>query len=112
MSLLRCAVTSLLLLTLAMPSARAEEDVVLVLAGGGARGSAHVGAIAALEELQVPVAAIAGTSMGALVGGLYAVGLDSAQLLEVVETMAWDEAFEDSLERNDLPQRRKSDDYD
>ena len=112
MSLLRCAVTSLLLLTLAMPSARAEEDVVLVLAGGGARGIAHVGAIAALEELQVPVAAIAGTSMGALVGGLYAVGLDSAQLLEVVETMAWDEAFEDSLERNDLPQRRKSDDYD
>lgn len=91
---------------------RAEEDVVLVLAGGGARGIAHVGAIAALEELQVPVKAIAGTSMGALVGGLYAQGMDARQLREVVETMAWDEAFEDSVERDNLPQRRKEDDYD
>ncbi len=93
--------------------AAAENDGAgLVLAGGGARGIAHVGAITALEEMQIPISGIAGTSMGALVGGLYAIGMDSAQLREVIETISWDEAFEDSLERNDRPQRRKSDDYD
>jgi len=69
---------AVLLCAPAMPqTAEGEEksrDVIgLVLAGGGARGIAHVGVIVALEELHVPVDAIAGTSMGALVGGLYAV---------------------------------------
>lgn len=104
------AIFALSLVT-ALP-AQAEDDVILVLAGGGARGIAHVGAIAALEELQVPVKGIAGTSMGALVGGLYAQGMDAEELLHVVETMAWDEAFEDSVDRDSLPQRRKEDDYD
>ena len=47
-----------------------RDKIGLVLAGGGARGIAHVGVIRALEEMQIPVDAIAGTSMGALVGGL------------------------------------------
>ena len=53
---------------------RVEERprVGLVLSGGGARGAAHVGVIAELEELRVPVDLIVGTSMGAIVGGLYA----------------------------------------
>ncbi len=102
-----------LLLTLStiMPAA-AGERINLVLAGGGARGIAHVGAITALEEMQVPINAIAGTSMGALVGGLYAIGMDSGELREVVDSMAWDDAFVDSLNRSELPQRRKADDYD
>ncbi|RLQ21639.1 hypothetical protein DWB85_11535 [Seongchinamella sediminis] len=108
----RSAVLCLAIALLSSMPVRADEEVVLVLAGGGARGIAHVGAIAALEELQVPVKAIAGTSMGALVGGLYAQGMDARQLREVVETMAWDEAFEDSVDRDSLPQRRKEDDYD
>ncbi|MEP5569559.1 MAG: patatin-like phospholipase family protein [Halioglobus sp.] len=113
MHCVRTAFTVLWLsLAAACPTVAEEESVGLVLAGGGARGIAHVGAITALEEMQVPVSAIAGTSMGALVGGLYAIGLDSKELLEVVENMAWDEAFEDSIERDNLPQRRKSDDYD
>src|ERR1041384_3396229 len=44
----------------------------LVLSGGGARGAAHVGVLKALEEMHIPIDAIAGTSMGAVVGGLYA----------------------------------------
>ncbi|AQA16988.1 hypothetical protein BST95_00885 [Halioglobus japonicus] len=84
----------------------------LVLAGGGARGIAHAGVIAALEEMQIPVNAIAGTSMGALVGGLYAIGMTPEELKLVVDNMAWGEAFQDSVDRNNLPQRRKSDDYD
>lgn len=102
-------------LTLTMPVSgwpESREKTALVLAGGGARGIAHVGAITALEEMQIPVDAIAGTSMGALVGGLYAIGMDSEELQLVIQNMAWDEAFEDSLNRGDLPQRRKSDDYD
>lgn len=94
------------------PVASADEPVGLVLAGGGARGIAHVGAIAALEELRVPVHAIAGTSMGALVGGLYAAGMGADELYRVVQQMDWEQAFQDSVDRDDLPPRRKSDHYD
>ena len=89
-----------------------RETIGLVLAGGGARGIAHAGVIKALEEMRIPVDAVAGTSMGALVGGLYASGMDAAALYRVISEMDWSEAFEDSIERRDLPQRRKSDDYD
>src|SRR5688572_31769230 len=71
-------------------SARAESPAVigqgnrprigLVLAGGGAKGGAHVGVLKVLEELQVPIDCIAGTSMGALVGAGYASGIPAAEL--------------------------------
>lgn len=89
-----------------------RETIGLVLAGGGARGIAHAGVIKALEEMQIPVDAVAGTSMGALVGGLYAAGMDADDLYNVISDMDWDDAFEDSIERRHLPQRRKGDDYD
>lgn len=89
-----------------------RETIGLVLAGGGARGIAHAGVIRALEEMQVPIDAIAGTSMGALVGGLYASGKDADELQEVIFNMDWTEAFEDRKDRGGLPPRRKSDDYD
>src|SRR5438309_3945052 len=53
--------------------------VGLVLSGGGARGAAHIGVLKVLEQMRVPVDAIAGTSMGAVVGGLYASGLRSEE---------------------------------
>ncbi|QFU74525.1 hypothetical protein EY643_02015 [Halioglobus maricola] len=100
-------------LVAALPSSAQEPSTnALVLAGGGARGIAHAGVIAALEEMQVPVDAIAGTSMGALVGGLYATGLNAEQLKLIVDNMAWEDAFKDSIDRDGLPPRRKSDDYD
>ncbi len=89
-----------------------EERIGLVLSGGGARGVAHVGVIQALEEMQIPVHAIAGTSMGALVGGLYATGISAAELREIVSQMDWEEAFLDRPDRADLPVIRKQDDYD
>jgi len=95
---------------------QAQEDsrrgTGLVLAGGGARGIAHAGVITALEEMQIPVDAIAGTSMGALVGGLYASGMTARELRDVVFTMDWGTAFEDTVPRGELPMRRKNDDYD
>jgi NTE family protein len=61
----------------------------LVLAGGGAKGGAHVGVLKVLEELHVPIDCIAGTSMGALVGGGYASGIPAAELETFVTTIDW-----------------------
>src|ERR1700744_3440031 len=63
--------------------------VCLVLSGGGARGIAHVGVIKALEEMHVPIDCIAGTSMGAVVGGLYASGMTAAQIDATMRSVDW-----------------------
>jgi NTE family protein len=63
--------------------------VGLVLAGGGAKGGAHVGVLKVLEEMHVPVDCIAGTSMGALVGGGYASGIPAKGLEEFVTGIDW-----------------------
>ena len=65
---------------LAAPPITGRPRVGLVLSGGGARGLAHVGVLKVLERLRVPVDVIAGTSMGAIVGGLYASGMDADTL--------------------------------
>jgi NTE family protein len=63
--------------------------VGLVLAGGGAKGGAHVGVLKVLEEMHVPIDCIAGTSMGALVGGGYASGIPAAELEKFVTGIDW-----------------------
>lgn len=82
----------------------------LVLSGGGARGAAHVGVIRALEKLRIPIDAVAGTSMGAMVGGLYAAGLDGDEIERVFRELDWEEAIRDRAPRRDLAYRRKQDD--
>ncbi|MGB5131392.1 MAG: patatin-like phospholipase family protein [Steroidobacteraceae bacterium] len=82
----------------------------LVLSGGGARGLAHVGVLKVLDEMRVPVDAIAGTSMGAVIGGLYASGKTSAEIEALVRTVDWNAAFRDRPARSDLNFRRKLDD--
>ena len=88
--------------------------VGLVLSGGGARGIAHVGVLQVLEELRVPVDVVAGTSMGAIVGGLYAYGLspDDLRAATVRDGAARDWAFllRDGGDRADRPMRRKQED--
>ncbi|MGH8280714.1 MAG: patatin-like phospholipase family protein, partial [Gammaproteobacteria bacterium] len=64
----------------AAPSPAHRPRICLVLGGGGARGAAHVGVLEALEQLHIPVDCIAGTSMGAIVGGLYASGFTTSEL--------------------------------
>ncbi len=61
----------------------AVPRIGLVLSGGGARGLAHVGVLQILEEQKIPICAVAGTSMGAYVGSLFAAGLDTAKLVEL-----------------------------
>ena len=82
----------------------------LVLSGGGARGAAHIGVIQALEEMRIPVDAVAGTSMGAVVGGLYAAGLSGDEIAEVFRTLDWQDMLRDRAPRRDLVYRRKQDD--
>jgi NTE family protein len=82
----------------------------LVLSGGGARGAAHVGVIRALEELRIPIDAVAGTSMGAVVGGLYAAGLSGAEIEQAFRALDWQELLRDRAPRRDLVFRRKQDD--
>ena len=79
----------------------------LVLSGGGARGSAHVGVLRALDELGVRVDYIAGTSMGSIIGGLYAAGYSAEDISRVLERMDWETAFTDRPERANRTMRKK-----
>jgi NTE family protein len=90
--------------------AAARPRVGLVLSGGGARGAAHVGVLKILEQLHVPVDAIAGTSMGAVVGGLYASGLNAREIEKIMTSLNWQAAFRDRPPREDLTLRRKQED--
>ena len=89
---------------------RTPVRIGLVLSGGGARGMAHVGVLKVLDELHLRVDAIAGTSMGAVVGGLYASGMSGRQIEALLGSAEWQEAFRDRPPRNDLNFRRKQED--
>ncbi|MEA3182745.1 MAG: hypothetical protein QOI59_6268 [Gammaproteobacteria bacterium] len=82
----------------------------LVLSGGGARGAAHVGVLKVLEQLHIPIDAIAGTSMGAVVGGLYASGFSPHEIESIMTSLNWQDAFRDRPPREDLTFRRKLED--
>lgn len=81
--------------------------VGLVLSGGGARGAAHIGVLEMLERLHVPIDAIAGTSMGAVVGGLYASGMSGRQIAAAMNSVDWQVAFRDHPPLSELDYRRK-----
>jgi NTE family protein len=107
---------SLLVFLLCLPllgfAETAPPKVGLVLSGGAARGLAHIGVLKALEEQGVRIDAIAGTSMGAVIGGLYASGYRIDELEQVALGMDWRQVFSDSPLREDVPFRRKQDDRD
>ena len=103
---------ALVLATLAAASALAQAPaqpprIGLVLGGGGARGGAHIGVLQVLEDLRVPVDCIAGTSMGALVGGAYAAGVAPSDIRELVAKTDWVNIFDDSAGREQVNIRRK-----
>lgn len=100
---------ALLLLVSSLVAAE-RPRIGLVLGGGGARGAAHIGVLKELERHRVPVDAVAGTSMGAIVGGLYASGMSVAELEELVSSLDWAAALSDDPPRKDLSFRRKQDD--
>jgi len=87
----------------------ARPEIGVALGGGGARGFAHVGVLRALEEMNIPVDYIAGTSMGAIVGGLYASGKTLDEIEELLLTINWADVFSDSPPYRELSFRRKED---
>ena len=74
----------------------------LALSGGGARGLAHIGVLRALEEAGIEVDIIAGTSMGALVGGMYASGYSPDEMEKRLTSLNWQEYYFDSAERSSM----------
>ena len=100
--------------TPAQKKARSEEpekkiQVALVLCGGGAKGMAHIGVIKKLEEVGIRPDMVLGTSIGALVGGLYAMGYNSAQIDSIVSTADWNYLLSDNIKRADLNFSKKMD---
>jgi NTE family protein len=91
-------------------SAHSRPRLALVMSGGGARGAAHIGILRVLEELRVKPDLIVGTSMGSIVGGLYAAGYTPEQLYDLIRSTDWKDVFVDAVERRDRSFRRKSDD--
>jgi len=87
-----------------------RPKIGLALSGGGARGAAHVGVIKRLEELNIPIDYIAGTSMGSIVGGLYASGMSIEDVESAMKGLDLKNAFSDQGNRENRSFRRKRDD--
>ncbi len=86
-----------------------RPKIGLVLGGGGARGGAHIGVLKALEQMRVPVDYIAGTSVGALIGGMYASGMSPAEIELAIAEIDWSDILSDRPARSDLSFRRRED---
>ncbi|MFV0448999.1 MAG: patatin-like phospholipase family protein [Vibrio sp.] len=77
-----------------------RPKIAVVLAGGGAKGAAHVGVLKALEEMHIPVDFITGTSMGAYVGGLYATGMSASEIENLIYSVDWNTGYRDRVSRS------------
>jgi NTE family protein len=91
------------------PDQKPRAKIGLVLEGGGALGLAHIGVLQWLYEHHVPVDLVAGTSMGGLVGGIYATGRTPDQIQQLIQNVDWDQALSGELPFRDLSYRRKED---
>lgn len=106
----RCFVFILALIASAAASVAADRPKIgLALSGGGARGCAHAGVLAELEQMRIPIDYIAGTSVGALIGGMYAAGLSPAEIELFMAEANWNELLDDRTPYRDLSYRRKED---
>lgn len=85
----------------------ARPKVGLVLSGGGAKGAAHIGVLKYLEEAGIPIDYIAGTSMGSIVGGMYALGYSSDEILDIISSVDWDRLISNEVDRRKISFARK-----
>ena len=110
----------LVLLALLSPVLRAEEPdsaaprkerpkVGLVLSGGGAKGLAHIGALKIIEESGIPIDIVVGTSIGSIVGGIYALGYSAADMDSLVRAQDWNLLIRDQMDRRDISYMSKED---
>ena len=95
----------ILFLLLAIGFGKASDDlkIGIALRGGGALGFAHIGSLSVIDSLGIPIDYIAGTSMGGLMGGLYAIGFSPQEMEEFVTGIDWRDIFDDNPSRKYLP---------
>jgi NTE family protein len=104
----RVKLCSLLLAVLLFSEvAQARPKIGLALGGGGAKGSAHIGVLRVLEQHNIPIDYIAGTSIGSVIGGMYATGLTVDEIQKIVLETPWEDGYSDRIPREDLPWRVK-----
>lgn len=104
----------LLLLLLSYTASANDTTVVqtrpkigLVLSGGGAKGAAHIGVLKYIEQEGIPIDYIAGTSMGAVVGGMYALGYSADEILDVISSVDWERLISNNVDRKKISFRNK-----
>ena len=88
-------------------TAEQRPRIGLVLGGGGAKGAAHLGVLAVLDEMRIPVDCVVGTSMGALVGGIFATGQTATEIQAAVGEISWSETIAFAGRRKKEPMHRK-----
>jgi len=95
------------------PTNKERKKVAVVLCGGGAMGTIHIGALKVLEEAGIPIDMVTGTSMGSIIGGMYAVGYDAADIEDIVNSMDWGDILRDrlSMRNQTLDEREKQNIY-
>lgn len=100
-------------LTVNAQTTKEKKRVAVVLSGGGAKGMAHIGVLKVLERAGIPVDIITGTSMGSIVGGLYATGMNAERLDSIVRTQDWNFVLsdKDDLSHQSLRERERQNTY-
>ena len=93
-------------------ASKQRPKIGLVLSGGGARGFAHIGVLKVLEQNNIPIDYVVGTSMGSIIGGLYAIGMTPEEIESGVNGISWEKVFKDFANRDYKSFRRKQDDFD
>ncbi|AVT50116.1 patatin [Shewanella baltica] len=105
---MRQLLASIILCLCMTPSMAADRlKIGVVLSGGGAKGAAHVGVLKILEEHNIPVDYIAGTSIGAYVAGMYSLGYSASEVEAIMMGVDWDSGYSDTIPRNILSYRDK-----
>lgn len=84
-----------------------RPKIGLVLSGGGAKGAAHIGVLKYIEQEGIPIDYIAGTSMGAVVGGMYALGYSADEILDVISSVDWERLISNNVDRKKISFRNK-----
>lgn len=93
-----CAILTLFMLI----GTLSAQSVGLVLSGGGARGITHIGIIQALEEHGIPIDYVAGTSIGAIIGGLYAMGYTPQEMLDLISSKEFKQCYSGEVDRDNI----------
>ncbi len=105
--LLTILIVSLFLATSSYAQDVDRPKIGLVLSGGGAHGLAHIGVIRYLEDKGIPIDYVTGTSMGAVVGGLYAMGYSSYEIERIAKSVDWDEVLSNHIKLNEVAPSEK-----